>query len=175
MVGNRADRAFVLRTGTIGMYPLMYWTHNIHFVSYARAQQGRYDDAKKAAEEMVVNVRDGVDHMQMLEGHLADTLREKAVEDARVVLRDQVLLDRAARITEDKIAACVASPVRDTKVPEGVARVSSPTAPADGNPFSATGEVPLCLILPGPSPGASPWAAPPSCCWGGDYDPSRNQ
>ena len=32
-----------------GMYPLMYWTHNIHFIAYARAQEGRYEDAKKAA------------------------------------------------------------------------------------------------------------------------------
>jgi tetratricopeptide (TPR) repeat protein len=63
-----ADRAFVQRTGATGMYPLMYWTHNIHFVSYARAQQGRYDAAKQAAREMVENVGDADFQMQMLEG-----------------------------------------------------------------------------------------------------------
>jgi tetratricopeptide (TPR) repeat protein len=65
-----ADRAFVERTGAIGMYPLMYWTHNIHFISYARAQQGRYDEARKAADEMVRNVGDADIEMkmQMLEG-----------------------------------------------------------------------------------------------------------
>jgi tetratricopeptide (TPR) repeat protein len=64
-----ADRAFVARTGAKGMYPLMYWTHNIHFVAFARAQQGRYEEAAKAAGEMVQNVGDGdlEPRMQMLE------------------------------------------------------------------------------------------------------------
>ncbi len=47
-----ADKAFVDRTGATGVYPLMYWTHNIHFIAYARAQQGRYAEAKRAALEM---------------------------------------------------------------------------------------------------------------------------
>ena len=65
---SAADRAFIERTGATGVYPLMYWTHNIHFVSYARAQQGRYDEAKQAANEMVRNVGDADRDMQMLEG-----------------------------------------------------------------------------------------------------------
>lgn len=63
-----ADRAFVERTGAAGVYPLMYWTHNIHFIAYARAQQGRYEEAKQAALDMVANVGDGDREMQMLEG-----------------------------------------------------------------------------------------------------------
>ena len=63
-----ADKAFVERTGATGIYPLMYWTHNIHFISYARAQQGRYDEAKQAAQEMSQNVGDADLNMQMLEG-----------------------------------------------------------------------------------------------------------
>ena len=55
---SAADRAFVERTGATGMYPLMYWTHNMHFIAYARAQQGRYDEAKQAALDMVENVGD---------------------------------------------------------------------------------------------------------------------
>jgi tetratricopeptide (TPR) repeat protein len=65
---SAADRAFIERTGATGVYPLMYWTHNIHFIAYARAQQGRYDEAKQAALEMVGNVGDGDREMQMLEG-----------------------------------------------------------------------------------------------------------
>ena len=65
---SAADRAFIERTGATGVYPLMYWTHNIHFVAYARAQQGRYEEAKQAALEMVANVGDGDREMQMLEG-----------------------------------------------------------------------------------------------------------
>jgi tetratricopeptide (TPR) repeat protein len=63
-----ADKAFVTRTGATGVYPLMYWTHNLHFIAYARAQQGRYEDAREAAEEMTRNVGDHDLHMQMLEG-----------------------------------------------------------------------------------------------------------
>jgi len=65
---SAADRAFIDRTGATGVYPLMYWTHNIHFIAYARAQQGRYEEAKQAAEEMLANVGDGDLEMQMLEG-----------------------------------------------------------------------------------------------------------
>jgi tetratricopeptide (TPR) repeat protein len=65
---SAADRAFIERTGATGVYPLMYWTHNIHFIAYARAQQGRYEEAKQAADEMVANVGDGDREMQMLEG-----------------------------------------------------------------------------------------------------------
>jgi tetratricopeptide (TPR) repeat protein len=65
-----ADKTFVQRTGATGVYPLMYWTHNIHFISYARAQQGRYAEAKEAAEEMRRNVGDADLEMQMLEGFL---------------------------------------------------------------------------------------------------------
>jgi tetratricopeptide (TPR) repeat protein len=65
-----ADKAFVKRTGATGIYPLMYWTHNIHFIAYARAQQGLYDEAKQAAQEIVQNVGDADLQMQMLEGFL---------------------------------------------------------------------------------------------------------
>jgi tetratricopeptide (TPR) repeat protein len=63
-----ADKEFVQRTGATGVYPLMYWTHNIHFIAYARAQQGRYDEARQAAQEMAQNVGDADLKMQMLEG-----------------------------------------------------------------------------------------------------------
>ena len=63
-----ADKAFVERTGATGVYPLMYYTHNIHFIAYARAQQGRYEEARQAAVDMVGNVGDADLEMQMLEG-----------------------------------------------------------------------------------------------------------
>jgi tetratricopeptide (TPR) repeat protein len=98
---SEADRDFVKRTGATGVYPLMYWTHNIHFVAYARAQQGRYDEAIKAAREMGENVGDGdlMAQMQMLEAfHLYplmvqlrfhrwdDILKEPAARPERKVL-----------------------------------------------------------------------------------------
>ncbi len=63
-----ADRVFVERTGATGLYPLMYWTHNIHFIAFARAQEGRYEEALQAARDMVTNIGDGDSEMQMLEG-----------------------------------------------------------------------------------------------------------
>lgn len=63
-----ADNAFIERTAATGIYPLMYATHNVHFVAYARAQQGRYEEAKAAAEEMAARVGDFDLEMQMLEG-----------------------------------------------------------------------------------------------------------
>lgn len=68
VAASEADRAYVERTGASGMYPLMYWTHNIHFIAYARMQQGRFDEAIAAAREMVSNVGSAVSDMQMLEG-----------------------------------------------------------------------------------------------------------
>lgn len=64
---SAADKAFVERTGATGIYPLMYWTHNIHFIAYARAQQGRYEEAKAAAVQMTQQVGDADKEMQMLE------------------------------------------------------------------------------------------------------------
>jgi tetratricopeptide (TPR) repeat protein len=90
-----ADRAFVQRTGATGMYPLMYWTHNIHFISYARAQQGRYEDAAQAAKEMVQNVGDAdlEPQMQMLEAaHLYP-----AMVDLRFHRWDEILAAPAPR------------------------------------------------------------------------------
>jgi tetratricopeptide (TPR) repeat protein len=63
-----ADNAFAERTGATGVYPLMYSTHNVHFIAYARAQQGRYEEAKEAADEMVGRIGDADLEMQMLEG-----------------------------------------------------------------------------------------------------------
>ena len=74
---SAADRAFVHRTGATGIYPLMYWTHNMHFIAFARAQQGLYEDAEQAARDMVGNVGDAdlQPHMQMLEAfHLYPTM-----------------------------------------------------------------------------------------------------
>jgi tetratricopeptide (TPR) repeat protein len=68
VAATEADNAFIERTGATGMYPLMYATHNVHFVAYARAQQGKYEEAKAAAEEMAARVGDFDLEMQMLEG-----------------------------------------------------------------------------------------------------------
>lgn len=81
------DKAFVERTGATGVYPLMYWTHNVHFVSYARAQQGRYAEAKEAALQMVRQTGDADLQMQMLEAFLLYPL----ITDLRFHRWDEIL------------------------------------------------------------------------------------
>jgi tetratricopeptide (TPR) repeat protein len=95
------DKAFVQRTGATGVYPLMYWTHNIHFIAYARAQQGRYEEAKQAALEMVQNVGDADLEMQMLEGFLLYPL----MVDLRFQRWDEILKTPAPRAERKLLGA----------------------------------------------------------------------
>ncbi len=93
MKAAEADKAFVERTGAKGIYPLMYWTHNVHFVSYARAQQGRYEEAKEAALQMVRQIGDADLGMQMLEAFHLYPL----VTDLRFHRWDEILAAPAPR------------------------------------------------------------------------------
>jgi tetratricopeptide (TPR) repeat protein len=98
-----SDRDFVKRTAATGMYPLMYGTHNIHFVSFARAQQGRYEEAKQAAREMVQQIGDGdlQPNMQMGEAfHLYPLMVQ-----LRFHRWDDVLAEPAARPQRKVLAA----------------------------------------------------------------------
>lgn len=63
-----ADRQMIERTGAQGVYPLMYYTHNMHFVAVGEAARGRYKEALAMARKMTENVKPGLAGMQMLEG-----------------------------------------------------------------------------------------------------------
>ena len=60
-----ADRAYIERTGAQGVYPIMYYSHNLHFLSDAYAMEGRFSDAHRAAEQLVANVQPAVRDMPM--------------------------------------------------------------------------------------------------------------
>lgn len=62
-----ADRAFIEATGAQGVYPMMYYTHNLHFLSAAEAFRGRYGDALKSARQMEENLAPHVKEMPMLD------------------------------------------------------------------------------------------------------------
>jgi tetratricopeptide (TPR) repeat protein len=47
-----ADREYFKVTGQAGMYPMMYYSHNLHFLAVANSMQGRYQDAKRAADQL---------------------------------------------------------------------------------------------------------------------------
>jgi tetratricopeptide (TPR) repeat protein len=64
------DRTYIRTTGAQGMYPMMYYNHNVHFESAAACMAGRYVAAKKAADVLFADVLPGVPEMAMLEGFL---------------------------------------------------------------------------------------------------------
>jgi pimeloyl-ACP methyl ester carboxylesterase len=62
-----ADRSYIQKTGAAGVYTLMYYNHNIHFLSAASAMNGNYAEALKQARELEANVRPHLKAMPMLE------------------------------------------------------------------------------------------------------------
>jgi tetratricopeptide (TPR) repeat protein len=65
-----ADEAFFQLTGTAGMYPVMYYNHNLHFLAIAYSMKGRYHEAMRSAQLLEANVRPHVKEMPMLEGFM---------------------------------------------------------------------------------------------------------
>lgn len=68
-----ADRAYVAKTKAHGVYPLMYYNHNIHFLASAHSMNGRFADAVKAARELETNIKPHVRAMPMLEMFMPST------------------------------------------------------------------------------------------------------
>jgi tetratricopeptide (TPR) repeat protein len=62
-----ADRTYLKATGAQGIYPLMYYSHNLHFLAYASGMEGRFVEAKKAADMLVANVAPAAADMPMIE------------------------------------------------------------------------------------------------------------
>jgi len=65
-----ADEAYIKRTGIQGIYPMMYYSHNLHFIAVSSAMIGDYAEAKKAAEKLAAHVAPGVKEMPPLEGFM---------------------------------------------------------------------------------------------------------
>ncbi len=64
------DRAYIRQTGAQGIYPMMYYSHNLHFVAVCGAMNGRYAEARKNADLLVANVGPHVKDMPPLEGFM---------------------------------------------------------------------------------------------------------
>ena len=62
-----ADREYIQKTGAQGLYTMMYYNHNIHFLASANAFKGRYADSIKSARELEANVSPHLKAMPMLE------------------------------------------------------------------------------------------------------------
>ncbi len=64
------DRAYIKATGEQGIYPMMYYSHNLHFVAVCGAMNGRYAEARKNADLLAANVGPHVKEMPPLEGFM---------------------------------------------------------------------------------------------------------
>jgi len=70
-VAAEADDRYLEASGTQGsIYGLMYYSHNLHFLGASAAMEGRFAEAKSAADRLVANASPGVKQMPMAEWFL---------------------------------------------------------------------------------------------------------
>jgi tetratricopeptide (TPR) repeat protein len=61
------DRVYIARTHAEGVYPAMYYNHNLQFLAAAAMMQGKRAEAQKAADELAKNVAPIAKEMAMAE------------------------------------------------------------------------------------------------------------
>ena len=62
------DRAYLKATGAQGIYPMMYYSHNLHFIAMCAAMNGNYAESRKNADLLLANVAPHVKEMPPLQG-----------------------------------------------------------------------------------------------------------
>jgi tetratricopeptide (TPR) repeat protein len=68
------DREYIRKNGGAGIYPLMYYNHNLQFGSASYAMIGRYAEAKKMADEFGATATHMAKEMPMVESAAASPL-----------------------------------------------------------------------------------------------------
>jgi tetratricopeptide (TPR) repeat protein len=69
--GERIDKAYLQQSGTFGStYDIIYYSHNLHFLSAAYAMAGNFAAAKQAADELEAHIRPLVGRMPESEVYL---------------------------------------------------------------------------------------------------------
>ncbi len=63
-----ADRAYIKASGAQGLYPMMYYSHNLHFIAMCSAMDGDYAESSRGAQMLAAHVRPYVKDMPPLEG-----------------------------------------------------------------------------------------------------------
>ncbi|MBV9340718.1 MAG: hypothetical protein JO159_07480 [Acidobacteria bacterium] len=66
----QADRAYIKASGAQGIYPLMYYSHNLHFIAIAGAMEGNYKQASEAAKMLADHVGPHVKEVPPLEAFM---------------------------------------------------------------------------------------------------------
>jgi len=54
---SAVDRAYIQAGAEHGVYSVMYYSHNLHFLAYAAMQEGNFAKAREAAEMVAENIR----------------------------------------------------------------------------------------------------------------------
>jgi tetratricopeptide (TPR) repeat protein len=64
------DRAYIKASGAQGIYAMMYYSHNLHFIAMCASMDGNYPEAKKNADLLAEHVGPVVKMMPPLEGFM---------------------------------------------------------------------------------------------------------
>jgi len=64
------DRAYIKATNAQGIYPMMYYSHNLHFIAMCASMNGNYAEATKNAAMLAEHVGPAAKMMPMLEGFM---------------------------------------------------------------------------------------------------------
>src|SRR5260370_12383251 len=64
------DRAYIQKSGVQGIYPMMYYSHNLHFIAMCSAMTGDYAESHKAAAMLAAHVAAAVKDMTPLEAFM---------------------------------------------------------------------------------------------------------
>jgi hypothetical protein len=64
------DQAYIKASGAQGIYPMMYYSHNLHFIAMCSAMNGDYAEANKNADLLAAHVAPHVKDMPPLEGFM---------------------------------------------------------------------------------------------------------
>jgi tetratricopeptide (TPR) repeat protein len=64
------DRAYIKTSGAQGIYPMMYYSHNLHFIAMCSAMDGNYLEAKRGGDMLAAHVAPHVKEMPPLEGFM---------------------------------------------------------------------------------------------------------
>jgi tetratricopeptide (TPR) repeat protein len=145
-IAAEVDRKYIRETGAQGMYPMMYYTHNVHFQSAAAAMAGRHGEAKKSADLLFDEVLPIVSADPMLEGFLLQpvfvALRFQSWDDVRKMEDPgpKMPLLRAGWLYARAMAAAAAKDAQGAdalRVAYGIARDAVPASQMAGPQNSA--------------------------------------
>jgi tetratricopeptide (TPR) repeat protein len=65
-----ADQAYLAASGAQGIYRMMYYSHNLHFIAMCAAMNGNYLESKRGAQMLAANVGPHVKDMPALGGFM---------------------------------------------------------------------------------------------------------